>query len=441
MKGLTVIPLVFFGFYLICGTGADEPCKRDPLIYNNLVALYKNTGGARWNNGWNISNTDYCTWYGVECNFCYKWEGSKCVKYCNLFSSIHACSEECSKINAIQLYNNNMIGFIPDNFFEGLPDAHYLNFAQNYGLTGLLTNNTFANNTNIIAIFLFETDIFGELSFDSSCSATDIEVNKNIILYNPLKCGNLATLSATLIKQDDSSCNLPNMKYLIVNNGELNENVVSIEHCICSMTNMQRLTLGFNNYSGEIHECLGTQLTQLTMLELNNNMITKLRIGANSYRSIQIVNMASNMLYDDINSYSLFFSNASTIILSNNNLTSSHLYMIGNTFGYNVQNLYLDNNPRLTGNIMNTLIDNKGDTFIQVINRLDIRYNPSIKLVTPNRQIQLYQESGYFAQDEQANIYCPTLSLKSPKSSTNSYFELVASQVFIQSSLTFYCGY
>ncbi len=152
--------------------------------------------------------------------------------------------------------------------------------------------------------------------------------------------------------------------------------------------------------------------------------------------------MAHNKLSDDINSFSLYFPKISTAIFSGNNLKSSYFYMLGASFGNNIQNLYLDNNPRLIGNIYNTLFDQNGDTYMYVVDKIDIRGNPLVKLVTNNSNADtwLFRESGNYAFDAQSKMYCPILAysdIHSPRSSTTSYFELVvSSSFFVESSIS-----
>lgn len=442
------ILISLFAIVVLCAhVDVNLACDTDPDVYHQLVHFYNQTGGPHWYTNWDVADKNYCSWHGIYCNTCYQWttyEGTqKCTKYCYDVFLNRTCNNICNQIEAIELPSNNLTGSIPDLFFEKMTYLTYIHLGQNYELSGIITEQSFANTTRLNAIFLYSTIIIGDLVFpiDKQCMVSTVQVNELIVVHNVFQCNQIYTLSATKIKEITNSCKLHQMNYLSLIGAHLDETIISIPHCICSMTNLTQLNLGFNNYSGPVRECLG-DLKLLTQLEMNNNKITNIEVNPYSYQNLIVINMAHNKLSDDINSFSLYFPKISTAIFSGNNLKSSYFYMLGASFGNNIQNLYLDNNPRLIGNIYNTLFDQNGDTYMYVADKIDIRGNPLVKLVTNNSNADtwLFRESGNYAFDAQSKMYCPILAysdIHSPRSSTTSYFELVvSSSFFVESSIS-----
>ncbi|EFC39215.1 predicted protein [Naegleria gruberi] len=82
-----------------------------------LAKFYNATGGRSWmkNEGWNTmgtrDETDYCTWYGVE------------------------CERSGHYVIALQLINNNLTGSLPTGIVDGLQSLMVFEIALN-GLRG-----------------------------------------------------------------------------------------------------------------------------------------------------------------------------------------------------------------------------------------------------------------------------------------------------------------
>ena len=101
-------------------------------IHDVLAEFYLDTGGYNyWNHKWNVSNPDYCTYYGINCD-----NGD------------------------LILTDNNLVGEIPIAFWC-LDNFKIIDLSNNHNLRG---NITYTDSLSNVQYFnLSSTAVFGEL--------------------------------------------------------------------------------------------------------------------------------------------------------------------------------------------------------------------------------------------------------------------------------------
>jgi hypothetical protein len=128
------------GTFGICITSIDKAC--DTLIADDLEEFYTQLNGANWTNknGWEDAingNCDFCSWYGVFCNYLGKVDSIK-LNDNNLSDTLLSHFEFPITLQKLDLSNNSIYGKIPPQWLD-LSKIKELNLSYN------LINDTLPN--------------------------------------------------------------------------------------------------------------------------------------------------------------------------------------------------------------------------------------------------------------------------------------------------------
>ena len=128
---LTTIFLALLGLFAVSQAVMLE-CPETVNVHAVLSEFYLSTGGPlHWVHKWDISNPNYCTYYGINC-----------------------------VAGDIILTNNNLVGEIPESFWC-LENFKIINLADNHNLRG---NITYMESLSNVQYFnLSSTAVSGEL--------------------------------------------------------------------------------------------------------------------------------------------------------------------------------------------------------------------------------------------------------------------------------------
>ena len=247
--------------------------------YEALVSFYNSTNGKNWANKWDLSECDYCQWYGVSCN-------------------------EEQLVDSLILINNNLSGSILSNLgsLNGLIE---LDLNRN-DLTGSIPI-TIGSLGNLISLDLSSNRIFGEI---------------------PNELGGLMELRELRLGDNKLRGEIPAELGLLTNLRHLgllgNRLTGSIPIEMGNLVNLQHMSLSFNSLTGEIPVEFGN-LSELTALYLNINLLTGyLPYELGELHRLHTLWLSSNQLTGSIPSSFGDLINLRSIDLSNNKLSGCY---------------------------------------------------------------------------------------------------------------------
>ena len=215
---------------------AESQCNHPD--YAGLMDLYNSTGGPNWTNniGWKEgaagTNCDPCNgWYGVYCN------------------------NNNSRVQGIQLHNNNLVGDIPVSV-NSLTKLLYLGLSKNQ-LNGVLPASIF-NLENLKGL---------DVSFNSLSGSIPNEI---------LKLQHVAELS--------------------LNNNLFSGSIPITIGNIAGSTDSVILDISNNLLTGEIPKEIG-DIKSLHVLKLNNNNLTgSIPVEIINFPDIRVIELQTNLL-------------------------------------------------------------------------------------------------------------------------------------------------
>jgi len=193
-----------------------------------LAIIYYEQGGTEWRRSMNwLSGKNVCEWEGVECN------NDRFIRILNLDQNglRGQLSDITTKLNTIEAYfvsNNNLIGSIPDTYFND-DSLRYIDFSGNKLSGGFSPNLT--NNSKLARINLASNNLSGPI---------------------PNQIGKIEGLQVLNIESNAFSGTLPSTLFSL----SLNE-----------------LSIGGNKFSGPIPGGL-PEVSTLTSISLGPNIFT-----------------------------------------------------------------------------------------------------------------------------------------------------------------------
>ncbi len=186
--------------------------------YYALVALYEATDGSNWNNTWDTTDCDVCTWFGVECDV-------------------------NDRVEIINLGDNNLIGTLPDLNFPFLLELRLPNNAL---------SDTIPNFSGIPTVTLIDIG-FNFLS-GSIPDFTNIPLIEVLLVRNNLLSDTIPNFS-----------NTPNLEHLSCGDNQLTGEIPDFSNII----NLTGLIFWDNEISGNI-----PVIPSLTSLGCHNNNLS-----------------------------------------------------------------------------------------------------------------------------------------------------------------------
>jgi Leucine-rich repeat (LRR) protein len=307
-----------------------------------LIDLYKSTDGANWtdNLGWNVTNNP-CEWGGVFYQ----------IKEVTYEKGV-VC--ENGHVRKIDLYTNNLNGFIP----ESITTLTRLNSLK------LGNNNLSGTGSQPIPEFIGELTHLRTLSLSGNQFIGSIpESLKNLIklrslsLSNNLLVGDIPTFFGDLINLKTLSLsrnkltgsiqvleNLTNLQSLWLYSNKLDGTI----DVLVNFTQLIETSLSYNRFSGTLPDGLGN-LTNLVYLSLHHNKLSGLisESLANLNR-LETLALSHNKLRGSIPNVLGNLSNLNRLSLHYNQLSGSLPESLGNLS--NLQELWLYKN-QLSGSI------------------------------------------------------------------------------------------
>ncbi len=120
------------GLFGMCITSVDVPCNMSET--SQLTNFYTALNGVGWtnNSGWNqagAGNCDYCTWYGIYCNYLGVIDSIK-LSNNNLSDTLTAAVQLPLKVKKLDLSNNSIEGKYPPQWLN-LSKLTEINLANN----------------------------------------------------------------------------------------------------------------------------------------------------------------------------------------------------------------------------------------------------------------------------------------------------------------------
>ena len=252
-----------------------------------LVDLYNATRGHQWcnNTGWLDPSVHHCSWYGIT------------------------CYENASYVKSIQLAFNNLNGFLPGNLWR-LRNLLALCPGNNPGLGGQMKEFLFPNMTKLLAVYIKGTSYSGHIPSD----IVKLVYLQNLFVCNmegeklsgplPEDLGNMTELRFLGIAGNKFEGNIPRsirklskLYYLVLHNaqgllsGRLDDlfSLKSLKLIYVSGVTMEgtlpdplpcrmrELVLIGNKMKGRLpstYRCQGQPTSPLSILQLNNNMLS-----------------------------------------------------------------------------------------------------------------------------------------------------------------------
>lgn len=236
----------------------DPECRmKDSLV---LVELYNATGGANWNNTWDL-NQPMTTWFGVELNV------NGCVSVLDLDGHLGNCLACFSE--------NNIIGTLPETIWN-LKNLIHLSFNGNSGLNATLPSQI-DNLLELKYLYLRSISLSGSIPTEiGNLSALEQFVADGNQLTGaiPSTLNNLLNLEVLNLSYNQLTGlpNLGSLTKLINLNLSGNNFGGNIPSWVADLNQLQILILFSNNWSGTIPSAIGN-LTNLVNLNLDNNQL------------------------------------------------------------------------------------------------------------------------------------------------------------------------
>lgn len=273
MKAIILLAILLFFINIIISPSAQAQCNNNQ--YDALVAIYNATDGANWSNTWDLSDCDYCNWYGVYCH-----PGGLVSRLSleqnQLSGTIPVEIENLSELYDLNLLFNDLTGNIPPQI-GNLIFLNFLGLGDNQ-LSGTIPSQI-GNLTNLQILYLSGNQLSGNI---------------------PMQLGNLTNLTFLSISHNDLTGNVPTQleNLGLLGSLSLQENQLSgiIPTQLGELSNLTFLSLADNQLSGTIPTQLGN-LSNLRTLVLSNNLLSgSIPIELGNLTDLTYLSIADNLL-------------------------------------------------------------------------------------------------------------------------------------------------